>query len=406
MSFLPQIPSVGVPAFQVQSPPPSVVGIPQAVTASDDKDAVFANVTEFKAHLKEICNALDSLWSMNNKLHELKAGEAPAVDKGQLRAMFTDVKVQIKDLYKHYGSKSKKGKKKEESTDGTPKVPRRSGFDTPTFVSQHMINFFTANAAHLGLDPKTKQSLANLLNCLKTKGLTTSTILTDLWAIYAIFINNGLNVKTEEKDAKGKPKITSHYRADENMKHCFGPSGSNTFAHLQSLPAKTGRNGKVIPGFTPDHFQYITFQSIFSHNRLLPAEKPGAFHLTQAQADLLQAMNKWLELTKVPPEQLPESSRRIYQAVVSNQMLPGASAEEVKLVQQCSVARRELAELEAEQRIVTEAHAALKAAVLAAAPPKKTGTRTKRAPVAASAAPVTNGVAYSVVPGATAVPRF
>lgn len=405
MSAFPQIPGVGMP------PVAASVGIPAAAAvngADEVKEVSFANVSEFNAHLKAMCNAFDALNMLADKIHDVKAGEAPPIDKATLRSMRTDFKNQIKDLKKHFGTKSKRARKTEEA-DGTPKVPRRSGFDTPTYVSPHMIAFFTQNAQHLGLDPKTRQQLANLLNCLR-RGLTTSTILTDLWAIYAIFVeSNKLNVKASEVDAKGKPKIVSYYRADDNMRRCFGPTGSNTFLHLASAAPKVGKNHKIVQPFNPDRFQYITFQSIFSHNRLLSAEKPGAFHLNPAQQASLNAMNAWLQLTKVAPEALPADKRKIYDAVVSGQLAPGTTAEEVKLIQQCVDARRELAELEAEQKIVTDAHAAYKTAAEAAAPPKKAGGRGKRAPAAVVVGgvpvvnapvgllPVTNG-AYTAVP--------
>ena len=89
------------------------------------------------------------------------------------------------------------------------------------------------------MDPVTKRAVAALVQSLSTQHLTTSTILTMLWSIYALHTQrSNIIAVTPGTDSKGKPKEVQYYHADQNMKTCFGPSGSNTFAYLATKRKK------------------------------------------------------------------------------------------------------------------------------------------------------------------------
>lgn len=368
-------------------------------------DAAAAAPVDLKERVKSICDSIDNLFILHDKVHELKPGEALnlggiTVDKGVLRSMKTDLKNSVKEIPKIFSAKQKRTKT-EKVDDGTPPKVRKNGFDTPAYVSPHVVRFFTQNQASLGLDPKSNRALNSLLQSLTTEGLTTSTILTYLWSIYSKHTQHDkVSGQLQELDAKGKPKTVSYYRADDNMKACFGPTGSNTFAALSAKPVKAGKNGKMIPSFNPDRFSYTVWQSIFSHNKLTDADKPGAFRLSPDQAANLKGLDGWRNLCYAAPESLQERDRLVLQSVQAGNFLGNLTAQEQQQVRDFLKAKQKLTQLEAEKQIVHDVHAHYKAASEAAAP-KKVG-RGKKAQEAVAQV----GVSHSGVGNGSGIPTL
>lgn len=368
-----------------------IPGVPAPVEAAQEKAGVAAMTdAEYKAHLKQIAESVDSLFKLHDRVSELKAGEVltakvgadqtTQIDKSSLRSMKTDICNQIKDLYKFRKAHAKA--KRVKAADGEEKT-RNNGFDNPVYVSQHVVNFFTQNQASLSLDPVTKRAVAALVQSLSTKHLTTSTILTMLWSIYALHTQrSNIIAVTPGTDSKGKPKEVQYYHADQNMKTCFGPSGSNTFAYLAT---KERKDGKAIPPFNPENFHYTGWQSIFAHNK---CSEVGQFPLTAEQATNLKHLTEWKALAHKKEALLTAEDKLIIQCVNTRQFAPSLNNEQKQRVQVFVQAKSELDQLQAEKvavKAVLEAHKA-------AAPeaPKKTG-RGKKAAAASVAAPVANG---------------
>jgi hypothetical protein len=371
-----------------------------SVETKTEVDLRFSSVTEFKNYLKTITESVNGLLTLTEKVHDLKDKEVLMVggvqiDKSSLRSMRSDINNKIKELYKAY-SAGKAKKSKAPANGAEPKV-RKNGFDNPVYVSKHVVDFFTKNAASLGVDAKTARALASTLQSLSTKNLTTSNILTKLWSIYALHTQKDKIVAhSNEVDSKGKPKVVSYYHADDNMKQCFGASGSNTFAFLSAKPQKTGKNEKLLPIFTPDHFAYTAWQSIYSHNKLSEA---GVFTLSAEQAANLKNMNEWKNLSTKKPETLTPEEKVYFQCVIQKGFAPNMTAEQQAKVRAYLAAKTEVDQLALENDAVS---ASLEAHKLASPAPVKKGRAKK-----AVAAPAVNGVpaGNGFLPiGMTAVP--
>lgn len=333
-------------------------------------------LNDFKSLLKELKNSFHSYDTIKDEVSKLKSGEqyqfhGMTIDKVALRQMKTDIGNRISDLYRYFGKGGKA--KKVKSTDEKDAKPRKNGFDNPVYVSKFIVDFYTKNPSILGNDASGRP-IAPQLASLVSGGLTTSTILTNLWSIILHTQKTKIISTVQELDTKtGKTKDVTFYHADDNMKNHFGSAGSNTFTFLSSKPGKIGKDKKALPSFNPDRFAYTGWQSIFAHNKLA-TDKAGAFNLSKDHENMLTVLKEYRNLTTRNTPLTPDESI-IVQSVEKGAPPAGATQEQLAKVRNYMVAKQHLDRLAQEKAIVTAALSNLKS--LNPPAPKKSKTKAK-----------------------------
>ena len=182
------------------------------------------------------------------------------VGRRELRSAVSAVSQAIKEL-KKYHKEALKAKKRQaiDPITGLP-VKRGGGFSLPIRVTDELRGFFAT--AQLGLrDPRDGNSgtLVEFLGLLTQQGVTSPSLLTPLFSIYALV--NGLQ----------DPAQRNILHADTHMQQYLG----NTLVLLQneikphmSKPSKTGKPQKMLPGFNPQGFPYAYLQNIIQKNKI------------------------------------------------------------------------------------------------------------------------------------------
>ena len=142
----------------------------------------------------------------------------------------------------------------------------------PIRVSTNLMNFF--NQANLGLsdplNPKSKP-LNRALPLLTDHGITSPSILTTLFAIYATINNLTLRASCNRVDPFNPESALlppaqrrdQYLGVDALMRHWL----SETFDRFRARGTRQTPKGKEIPSFDPENFTYPQFQGIISLNQ-------------------------------------------------------------------------------------------------------------------------------------------
>lgn len=227
---------------------------------------------QFGEHLKGITGAVENLVSLATAVGGLKKGERLALESGQqigkreLRSAVSQVVAQIRQLKKIHKEAGKTKKRQTLGPDGQPKR-RGGGFNLPIRVSQNLQQFFaTANLGPVDPQNPAGPQLRDHLQLLTQQGITSPSLLTPLFSIYAK-VNNMQN-----------PGQRNLLMADAHMRQYLG----TTLARLQEdiqphmgKPGKGGKPPKMLPGFDANAFPYAYLQNITKLNKvqLSDAEK-------------------------------------------------------------------------------------------------------------------------------------
>jgi hypothetical protein len=379
---------------------------------SETQITTVSNLSDFKALLKQLKNSFHSYDVLKDKVSELKTGQQyqvgdTVIDKAALKQMKTDIGNAISDLYRYYGAGGK-AKKSKASSENKESKPRKNGFDNPVYVSKYIVDFYTKNPQILGTD-STGKPIASQLLSLVQGGLTTSTILTNLWSIILHTQKSQIVSTVQEIDPRTKkPRDVSFYHADNNMRAYFGPSGSNTFAFLAAKPSKVGKDEQPLPPFNPDRFAYTAWQSIFAHNKLA-SDKTGVFQLSAEHANMLNLLKEYKNLSTKDPVKLTPEETLILSCVEKGSMPPNPTQEQSVRIRNYIGAKQILDRLAQEKDIVSATLKSLKA--LNPAPPKKSKAKAVAASSnsgssVASVGPTGNGFSAPSFGSSFAVPKL
>lgn len=257
---------------------------PASVGVADGNEFSLTN-KQFGEHLAVITSAVEDLVQLATAVGGLKKGERLALQSGaqigkrELRSATSAVIAQIRQLKKFHKEAGRTKKRQALGPDGQPKR-RGGGFNLPIRVTPALQQFFAT--ANLGpVDPRdpTGPQLRDHLLLLSQDGITSPSLLTPLFSIYAQV--NGLQ----------NPQQRNLLRADANMQQYLGPTLMELQRTIQphmGKPGKTGKPARMLPGFNPEAFPYAYLQNIIKLNKvdLTPEEKAALQADTQRMARL------------------------------------------------------------------------------------------------------------------------